>query len=374
MISTSFCTPGPSSNLAPLPPDLWATLDAMVGMLDSSVSHPSIAEWLSSGVLSDLAAKVWGAPHAAISQGGSSVANVAVLGHVVRRATPKARVVIVDRLSHQSVHGGIITAGLDVVWIERRVEGGCALPLHPDDVARAITDVGAHNVAAVHHTVCAYGVGRDPTAEAALHALCKRHGILLCVDAAWAGTHGLFPGLPPSPHDAADITVLSPHKKGLTPQPLGVVLFRRADTAALYEDAMRTGLATTSPSFVLLALAEARLRALRDGAMHAGWDRAVARATALRAALRPAGWLGSSHRALCEDPTHVFLRCPKGRGGKALQAALLERGVTAEAAFEDSVLLLVMPGQTCADARLLDALADLEGGPFEYAVNTESST
>lgn len=363
LASASYCTPMRASGRDT--PSLDA-LDTAIARLDASISVQALAELDWAAHLGALCARVWNAPHARISLGGTSLSNVLCLGHVLPRLHPDRRVVLVDRLAHQSVYGGLIQADFDVAWLHRESGPRGTRPLQAEQVRAALDRFGAGSVCALHYTVCPYGAPRDPEQERAILELCRARGVPVCIDAAWAATHGLFAGSPPAVAAYGDIVLLSPHKKGLTPQPIGVMLFHDPAIGALADEAAELGLHTTSPNFVMLAIAERRLLELLEGRFDKPWRGAVRRATRLRRALAGRGWLvPDGEDGSVADVTHVRIRCPNGRSAGAVAGFLRPRGITVEADFSDGVLLLLgppgpAPGMAAADAALLDALADFD--------------
>ncbi len=175
---------------------------------------------------------------------------------------------------------------------------------------------------------------------------------MLFVDEAWGGHLHFHPDLPPSAMDAgADISVQSTHKLAGGLQQTGLIHWRegRVDSE-LMEEAFREYV-TTSPSYHLLASADAAVRSLAATGQEA-LGACIARTRGLKQQLRerlprlrhlddPA-WVGRhlAHVAGCDEVKTTFALSGYDFSGFALSDALVERGIVVEKAGINTVTLI----------------------------------
>jgi arginine decarboxylase len=252
---------------------------------DYSLSSPQVDLLTSKGGPTDAfnswLADRYGAQAARIGVSGSSLSNVSVIGFLVPGLLPERDLFVCERDAHKSVFGGAIASGKKIVLLDNVVDPstGIRLPLAPDQLKQVLSLYGKR-VAAVCLTSPTYeGVVADLPS---LARLCTQNGSLLIVDAAWGSTFGLFPDFPDSPIQHSDIVVTSPHKSGLAPSQVSLVLFQSDESAIEFDRVCELGLVTTSPNRLLLAIAEYRFLMTQSPAAIAAWAGAAMTTAALR--------------------------------------------------------------------------------------------
>jgi lysine decarboxylase len=230
------------------------------------------------------AADAQGADRTMFSVHGSSGSNWIVLRALALERSDA--LVLVARNIHHSVINAIKAFGLDFRFLptpyEPRFEA--VLPPSVDDVLNGLTRYP--EALAVLYTSPTYeGLAANTRAIAqAVHAASDQ--AMVIVDEAWGGHLHFHPDLPASAMaSGADVCVQSTHKLAGGLQQTGLIHWRtgRVDSELL-EEAYREYV-TTSPSYHLLASADASVRALAvRGEEELG--RAIRRTAELKAALR----------------------------------------------------------------------------------------
>jgi arginine decarboxylase len=229
------------------------------------------------------AAAAQGADRTMFSVHGSSGSNWIVLRALALESSDA--LVLVARNIHHSVINAIKAFGLDFRFLptpyEPRFEA--VLPPSADDVLEALTRYP--EALAVLYTSPTYeGLAANTRAIVrAVHAASEQ--AMVIVDEAWGGHLHFHPELPDSAMSCgADICVQSTHKLAGGLQQTGLIHWHTARVdSELMEEAYREYV-TTSPSYHLLASADAAVRTLAArGADELG--RAIDRTRALKAAL-----------------------------------------------------------------------------------------
>lgn len=188
-------------------------------------------------------AEAWGADHCLFLTGGSTQGiHTALLcgsepgGHI-----------LVDRVSHRSIHTGMALLDLHPVWLERSwlAEAGVVGPLAPEQVEKALSD--HPNI----KTVCItsptyYGLLSD---VAAIARICRKFGATLIVDGAH-GAHLFLTG--ENPYREADLVVTSAHKTLRAPGQSALLFARKPVTMGALRAASMT-FATSSPAYPMMA-------------------------------------------------------------------------------------------------------------------------
>ena len=175
---------------------------------------------------------------------------------------------------------------------------------------------------------------------------------MLFVDEAWGGHLHFHPELPPSAMDAgADVAVQSTHKLAGGLQQTGLIHWRegRVDSE-LMEEAFREYV-TTSPSYHLLASADAAVRSLAATGRDA-LGACIGRTRAFKALLRerlprlrhlddPA-WIGQhyGHVAGCDKVKTTVALSGYALSGFAVSEALVERGIVVEKAGVNTITFI----------------------------------
>lgn len=298
------------------------------------------------------AAEAWGADWCRFSVGGSTHANQA---SVLALGRP-GQTVVVSRTLHRSVLMGIVLAGLRPVWVNPAIDPATGLPgaVPVNAVADALQR---------HPESCGVLVG-DPSYVgtlsdiAGLAEVAHAVGVPLVVDAAWAAYFGFSPRVPAHAlARGADALVTSAHKTLPAWSQAALLLARTTRSGGLLdpdrlERAFEASHTTSSSGTILASIDASRALLQRDGA------ELVGRLVDLVAIARPRlsevdglevlGDRGPGHPegALAVDPAKlVVLLSGTGAHGHAIEADLLEHGITLEMADRD----VLVPMVTLAD-------------------------
>jgi arginine decarboxylase len=296
------------------------------------------------------AAAAQGADRTMFSVHGSSGSNWIVLRALALERSDA--LVLVARNIHHSVINAIKAFGLDFRFVatpyEPRFEA--VLPPSPDDVLDALTRYP--EALAVLYTSPTYeGLAANTRAIAqAVHAASDQ--AMVIVDEAWGGHLHFHPDLPKSAMAAgADVCVQSTHKLAGGLQQTGLIHWHtgRVDSELL-EEAYREYV-TTSPSYHLLASADAAVRTLAArGGEELG--RAIERTRELKAALAerlpdldhlddPA-WCArhAAHVAACDLVKTTVGLSRYDLSGYDVADALVARGIVIEKAGLHTITLI----------------------------------
>jgi arginine decarboxylase len=355
--------------------DFYASdVSISAGFFGTLVDHTGIFE-----EAERFAADAQGADRTMFSVHGSSGSNWIVL-----RALALERqdaVVLVARSIHHSVINALKAYGLDFRFLptpyEPRYEA--LLPPSVDQVVEGLRR--APEAVAVFYTSPTYeGLTADTRGIVeAVHRLSST--AMVVVDEAWGGHLHFHPALPESAMAAgADVCVQSTHKLAGGLQQTGLLHWHegRVDTE-LMEEAYREYV-TTSPSYHLLASADAAVRTLAAQGEEA-LGRAIERTEELKAGLRvslpdldwmdDAAWLRSVRaHAPGWDLVKTTIGLSRYRlSGYEVARALVDRGIVIEKAGVQTITLIAtfqLADSAVPDtvAALVDVLGDqvLPGG------------
>ncbi len=226
------------------------------GFFGTLVDHTGVF-----GEAEKFAAGAQGADRSMFSVHGSSGSNFVVLRMLALERSDA--LVLVARNIHHSVINALKAFGLDFRFIPTPYDGRfeALLPPSADEVLSALERYP--EALAVVYTAPTYeGVGAPSRAIAdAVHGA-SPHAMVI-VDEAWGGHLAFHPDLPESAmHAGADVCVQSTHKLAGGLQQTGLIHWQegRVDSE-LMEEAFREYV-TTSPSYHLLASADAASRSL----------------------------------------------------------------------------------------------------------------
>lgn len=255
--------------------------------------------------------------------------------------------ILMDRVSHRSLHTGMALLDLHPMWLEREwhSEGGIVAPVAPETVEKALSQ--NPNLSAVCITSPTYyGVLSNVKKIA---EICHSYGKKLIVDAAH-GAH--LPFFSPDCYAGADIVVTSAHKTLRAPGQ-SALLFARSPLTMddLRECSML--FATSSPAYPMMAA----LDLCRDWYYHKdGIDHYCRTASAVAALRRDYPSLTEADAPL--DPCR-FTLCVED--GFAVERALHSVGIYPEMADCGHVVFILTDCDTPADIeRLRVALDNLD--------------
>lgn len=260
--------------------DFYASdVSISAGFFGTLVDHTGVF-----GEAERFAAAAEGADRTMFSVHGSSGSNWVVLRTLALERSDA--LVLVARSIHHSVINGIKAFGLDFRFLptpyEPRFEA--LLPPSVEEVAEGLRRY-PEAIAVLYTSPTYEGLAGDTRAIArCVHELSDT--AMVIVDEAWGGHLHFHPDLPESAMDAgADICVQSTHKLAGGLQQTGLIHWRegRVDSE-LMEEAYREYV-TTSPSYHLLASADAAVRTLAAHGEEA-LTRAIARTGELKDGLR----------------------------------------------------------------------------------------
>ena len=349
--------------------DFYASdVSISAGFFGTLVDHTGIF-----GEAERFAAAAQGADRTMFSVHGSSGSNWIVLRALALERSDA--LVLVARNIHHSVINALKAFGLDFRFLptpyEPRFEA--LLPPSVDEVCAGLARYP--EALAVLYTSPTYeGLAANTAAIAdAVHAT-SPHAMVL-VDEAWGGHLHFHPQLPPSAMAAgADVCVQSTHKLAGGLQQTGLIHWHegRVDSE-LMEEAYREYV-TTSPSYHLLASADAAVRTLAaQGGTELG--AAIARTQELKLRLRSElpdldhldepGWLSEVEDHVAgHDLVKTTVGLSRyGLSGYALFDALVERGIVIEkAGLHTITLITTFQLAPPAVDDTVDALVDVLGG------------
>jgi lysine decarboxylase len=260
--------------------DFYASdVSISAGFFGTLVDHTGVF-----GEAERFAAAAQGADRTMFSVHGSSGSNWVVLRMLAMER--QDALVLVARNIHHSVMNAIKAFDLDFRFLSAPYDARfeALLPPSVDDVTAAL-DRYPEALAVIYTSPTYEGLaGNTAEIAAAVHA--RSPQCLVVVDEAWGGHLHFHPSLPRSAMDCgADICVQSTHKLAGGLQQTGLIHWRaeRVDSELL-EEAYREYV-TTSPSYGLLASADAAVRALA-GCGERFLGEAIERTQRLKAGLR----------------------------------------------------------------------------------------
>jgi arginine decarboxylase len=326
--------------------DFYASdVSISAGFFGTLVDHTGVF-----GEAERFAAAAQGADRTMFSVHGSSGSNWVVLRALALERQDAQ--VLVARSIHHSIINALKAYGLDFRFLptpyEPRFEA--LLPPSVEQVAEGLRRVP--DALAVLYTSPTYeGLCADTRGIAdCVHAMSD--SAMLIVDEAWGGHLHFHPDLPESAMAAgADVCVQSSHKLAGGLQQTGLLHWRhgRVDSE-LMEEAYREYV-TTSPSYHLLASADAAVRTLAAEGEEA-LGRAIRRTEALKAGLRASlpdldwmddpAWLASVR---AHAPAWDLVKTTVGLSryavsGYEVARALVDRGIVIEKAGVQTITLI----------------------------------
>ena len=340
------CMPGPKGKKMPM--GEWDALAA----LDFTELAPTGDLYGGDDWLEDaerLWAWDWGMNAAFFATGGSTQGIFTLLNLFCRPGDA----VLIDRVSHRSIHNACALFDLHPVWLERPWLENCAVTgaVSPASVEKALTE-HPEITAVVATSPTYYGILSDLDE---ISRICAKHGAKLLVD----GAHGahlplVLPGeknclLGRNPYAACDGVTVSAHKTLAAPGQTAVIFANGARISALRAASSLTS--TTSPSFVMLAALDKLRPWLWES--RGEWQRAAQRCAELRADY-PCLPVESG----ILDPCRVVLQVADG---KALAAQLEEKNVYVEMSDNYHVVCIFTAADSDSDFDRFRQVLDLLG-------------
>jgi arginine decarboxylase len=332
-----WCTPSTLVDQERIEDFYASDVSISAGFFGTLVDHTGVF-----GEAERFAADAQGADRTMFSVHGSTGSNFVVL-RMLALERPDA-LVLVARNCHHSTINAIKAYGLGFRFLPSPYDAEFEAVL-PPSVEQVLAGLRRYpDALAVVYTSPTYeGLCANTHAiAAAVHDASEQ--AMLFVDEAWGGHLHFHPQLPPSAMDAgADIAVQSTHKLAGGLQQTGLIHWReeRVDSE-LMEEAFREYV-TTSPSYHLLASADAAVRSLAATGRDA-LGACIGRTRAFKALLRerlprlrhlddPA-WVGQhyGHVAGCDKVKTTVALSEYTLSGFAVSEVLVERGIVVEKA------------------------------------------
>lgn len=325
---TRLHMPGHFGRVAPLAVPEWGALAAW----DQTESEGLDALSAPTGVLQTLtrrAADAYGAKRAWLSVQG---ATLPVLAAGLSVAGPGATVVA-DRRSHRSVLAAAVLGGWRVRWVV-----GTPGDAPPSAAAwgMVLEQTPRPDLAVVLYP--SYEGLAGPLAEVA--ALAHQVGAEVLVDAAHGAHLGRSPALLPHPLAAgADLVAHGLHKTEPVLTQTGLLLARAQDPARVDEWMRR--LATSSPSYLLLASMEQYILNRREG--DGGWSAFAEGMPRVWDTLHERGWSVRQREWVAQGGRADVAKLTVNGQGAVLATRLRQAGYEPETVAADSVTLIVGP-------------------------------
>jgi arginine decarboxylase len=340
-----WCTPSTLVDQERIEDFYASDVSISAGFFGTLVGHTGVF-----GEAEQFAAAAQGADRTMFSVHGSTGSNFVVL-RMLALERPDA-LVLIARNCHHSTINAIKAYGLGFRFLPSPydAEFEAVLPPSVDQVVAGLRRY-PEALAVVYTSPTYEGLCANTHAIAAAVHDASDHAMLF-VDEAWGGHLHFHPELPPSAMDAgADIAVQSTHKLAGGLQQTGLIHWRegRVDSE-LMEEAFREYV-TTSPSYHLLASADAAVRSLAATGRDA-LGACIVRTRTFKALLRerlprlrhlddPA-WVGLhyAHVAGCDKVKTTVGLSGYELSGFAVSQALVERGIVVEKAGVNTISLI----------------------------------
>jgi lysine decarboxylase len=340
-----WCTPSILDDQERVEDFYSSDVSISAGFFGTLVDHTGVF-----GEAERYAAAAQGADRTMFSVHGSSGSNFIVLRMLALERSDA--LVLVARNIHHSVVNALKAFGLDFRFLPTPYDARHEALL-PPSVADVLDGLARYPEAlAVVYTSPTYEGLAAHTADIARAVHAASEHAIVYVDEAWGGHLGFHPALPESAmHAGADVCVQSTHKLAGGLQQTGLIHWRedRIDSE-LMEEAYREYV-TTSPSYHLLASADAAVRSLvAQGEVALG--ACIARTGQLKRAVLDAlpeldsaddpGWLaGHAEHVAGHDPVKSTFGLGRyALSGFAVGEELVRRGIVIEKAGIDTITLI----------------------------------
>jgi len=310
----------PSKNASALT-DLFADLYSKLwGFAEHSISHQAfnLPSALGSGPthkVNELLCELYGSQFSSLSFGGSSGAMLTLLTAVFPKLYPHRDLILFDEICHQSAIGGLIFGRWTAIRLPRNKHAGSqtVCPVKFESVKTLVERHGPENFAAIVLVLPSYDGFRSPLEDEKIYQYARSVGIPVILDGAWDGLRFFNPETDKSPLSSiCDVWITSPHKRGLTPSPLGCILTHNETIAQLWDNALDLGFRSSSVSFVNIMIAEHRLSSILSGQWDDSFKKARQAAQLFRECISEIHpdlevIAPSDIQAETHDPTHVLI-------------------------------------------------------------------
>jgi arginine decarboxylase len=302
-----------------------------------------------------LAAEAFHADHTLFLVGGTTAGNMALIFSLCQPGDS----LIVQRNSHQSLFHGCYFAGVRAIYLPTRVDTvtGLPEPIQPAEIDQLLQRYP--HAKGVFITSPSYEGMVQPIR--AIAKVCHRFDVPLLVDEAHGAHFGFHPAFPLSAMQlGADVAVQSTHKM-LSSLTMSSMLHIKGRRVAVNQvaSALRM-LESSSPSYPLLAsLDVARRDIVTSGRQR--MEQVLHHLTSVRTAM--AAWCHLREVQLPgrQDPLKCSLKTDGRMTGFQLAKWLEQRGIYAEFADLEKVLLLFSLGTTVGELQTLsEELLQLE--------------
>jgi arginine decarboxylase len=340
-----WCTPSTLVDQERIDDFYASDVSISAGFFGTLVDHTGVF-----GEAERFAAAAQGADRSMFSVHGSSGSNWIALRMLALERSDA--LVLVARNIHHSIINALKAFGLNFRFLPTPydAEFEAVLPPSVDEVMAALRRY-PEAIAVIYTSPTYEGLCANTRAIAEAVHEAAPHTVVF-VDEAWGGHLHFHPELPPSAMDSgADLAVQSTHKLAGGLQQTGLIHWRegRVDSE-LMEEAFREYV-TTSPSYHLLASADASVRALAANGEDA-LGGCIERTRDLKARLRErlprlvhlddAGWVGGhAPHVDCADLVKTTVALTHyDISGFAVSQALVEHGIVIEKAGINTLTLI----------------------------------
>lgn len=294
-----------------------------------------------------LAADAFGAEQSLFLVGGTTAGNLAAVLHLCRPGEE----ILLQRSSHQSLFHGCLLADAKPIYMNANIDErtGFEQPLDPNMIDEVLRE--NPHIKGVFITSPSYFGVNQPIREIA--QVCHRYDIPLVVDEAHGAHYAFHRDLPPSAMDSgADLAIQSTHKM-LSSMTMSSMLHIQGNR--VQRDEIKHWLRvveSSSPSYPLMASLDlARRNMVLQG--EAALDRVWGFLTELREKLKSVTRLREMVLNAVQDPFKMTFVDQQGNSGRTLSSFLEQRGVFAELADSQRLLLVFSMGTTKQECELL---------------------
>ncbi len=318
---------------------------------DITEIHGADALYEADGIIAESehnASALFGSQRTLYSTEGSSQCIRAMMQLLIsNRAEAAAKTILAARNAHKAFIYAAALLDFDIQWLWPEENSSvCSCPITADKLEKTLAKMPAVP-AAVYITSPDY-LGNLADISA-LADVCHRYGTYLAVDNA----HGAYLHfLPEAKHPldlGADICCDSAHKT-LPVLTGGAYLHIGKSMPVCFAEKAKNAMAlfgSTSPSYLTLASLDA-CNGYLSGSYREKLSSFVGCVEAAKCTLHSMGW-----RVEDSDPLRITLRAFKNSSGQQISAALREKGIEAEFADRDYLVLMLTPQNKAEELKML---------------------